>query len=217
MRCTLINAWRAHFAVYFIFTCQPVWASLKCAELFGKNKLLIAKGAEVEWQPVRSNIERKNTHPMIEGMAFPFSRETTDFNRMKLGDLFCLYGRDERSGKLQENLLPRVVTDHPKFKELLNPPFIPYPDVPSIHPSEWLPSERKDYEDYMRKYREVRLPFETRQDGNRYYITGFSRLGGENLKRTLKFFLILRGRPPKISSLKKDLRRGWTRRRQRIF
>ncbi len=178
--------------VNVLYTCQPVWAKNRCASLF-VSKIPATIGVEVEWQPIRANIERKNVDPLVEGMSFPFSREESDFNRMELGKMFGLYGRDEKTGKFKENLLPKKVTASVEFKRLLNPEPVPFPEFANQHPREWIPDEHRQYREYSRKLSEARLPFSVQFDGEYYYITNFGSLKGPDLIRTLQLLFDIAG------------------------
>lgn len=168
-----------------------------CAGLF--FRIPATKGIEVEWQPVRSDLERKNVHPMVEDMAFPLSRELTDFNRMRLAELFGLYGYDEKTGRLKENLLPRIITENPRFQHLAEEKELILPAALTLHPLELMPSERREYDRKIKEHQENTLPFKIEIVDGQYYISNFKSLRGEQLRRTLRLLFDIAG--PKSNHL----------------
>lgn len=144
-------------------------------------------------QPVRSNIERRHLHPLVEFGFHENSRETTDFGRLKLGKLFSLYGLDELTGERIENVLPLIVTENPEFKKRLNPEPIAMPAFTKQHPNDWLPWERETYNEYQKQHADRRLPFQVETYGRQYRITNFEQLSGQNLIKTLRFLFDIVG------------------------
>lgn len=182
-------------AVYFMFICAPVSAANLMCLKFYIGRILTTKGIEVEMQPIRATLERKGLHPLAEFNMFQESREVADFRRMNLGKLFSLYGLDEFTGDRVENLLPRVVTEHPDFKRRLNPEPLPIPEFTKQHPDNWMwmPSLRAEYTEWQRQEASRRLPFLLERHGQQYKIKDFDRLSGADLINTLRFLFDITG------------------------
>lgn len=160
---------------------------------FYQRKIYITRGIEVEMQSIRANIERKGVDPFLEFMEFSLSREDADFGRLKLGELFSLFGLDEGTGQRVENLLPRIITESPEFIRRFNAGRSSLPEFLPGNPDDWLPSDRMAFAERLATARAQRLPFEVTFDGQHYWIKNFERLSGENLKKTLQFLFDISG------------------------
>ncbi len=177
----------------FVILCtQTCLANEDCSHELN-NKIKSTLGAEIEFQPVRANSERKNVPPLVEFMAYPLSREEADFERMTLGKLFGLYGRDTHTGEMIEGLLPPIIVESRTFQERLSRPPLKPPDFAQNPQHEWLPSEREEYYRLRKEYDAKGFPFELKQVGNQYFIVNFESLKGNRLRRTLQLLFDIAG------------------------